>query len=85
MDPKGFWGGWTRLYQIGWFAGCLVSGAIFLGLDYFWPMPEKLAVDDVDYFGTFGDADVLRGIEEKDSSYSLREDKRKADEYASEV
>ncbi|KAI1070256.1 hypothetical protein LB507_010369 [Fusarium sp. FIESC RH6] len=85
MNPKGFWGGWTRLYQIGWFAGCFVSGAIFLGLDYFWPMPEKLAVDDVDYFGTFGDANVLRGVEEKDSSNSLHDDKRKADEYASEV
>ena len=85
MDPKGFWGGWTRLYQIGWFAGCFVSGAIFLGLDYFWPMPEKLAVDDVDYFGTFGDADVLRGVEEKGSSSSLHDDKQKVDEKSSEV
>ncbi|RBR24513.1 uncharacterized protein FIESC28_02709 [Fusarium coffeatum] len=85
MDPRGFWGGWTRLYQIGWFAGCFVSGAIFLGLDYFWPMPEKLAVDDVDYFGTFGDADVLRDVEEKGSSSSLQDDKRKVDENASEA
>ncbi|KAH7174874.1 NCS1 nucleoside transporter [Fusarium flagelliforme] len=85
MDPKGFWGGWTRLYQIGWFAGCFVSGTIFLGLDYFWPMPEKLAVDDMDYFGTFGDADVLQGFEEKGSSSSLHDDKRKVDEKSSEV
>ncbi|RFN54337.1 ncs1 nucleoside transporter [Fusarium flagelliforme] len=85
MDPKGFWGGWTRLYQIGWFVGCFVSGTIFLGLDYFWSMPEKLAVDDMDYFGTFGDANVLQGFEEKGSSSSLHDDKRKVDEKASEV
>jgi len=85
MDPKGFWGGWTRLYQIGWFAGCFASRVIFLGLDYFWPMPEKLAVDDMDYFGTFGDTDVLQGFEEKGSSSSLHDVKRKVDEKASEV
>ncbi|CAG7556358.1 unnamed protein product [Fusarium equiseti] len=85
MDPKGFWGSWTRLYQIGWFAGSLVSGAIFLGLDYFWPMPEKLAVDDVDYFGTFGDVYVLQGFQEKGSSSSLHDAKRKIDEKTSEV
>ncbi|KAF4448382.1 putative uracil permease [Fusarium austroafricanum] len=67
MDPKGFWGGWTRLYQIGWFAGCVVSGLLFLCLDYLFPMPEKLAVDDLDYFGTFDDTPVLQGIEEKSS------------------
>ncbi|KAM5357480.1 hypothetical protein ACJZ2D_016219 [Fusarium nematophilum] len=68
VAPGGFWGGWTRLYQVAWFAGCLVSGSAFLVLDYFWPMPEKLAVDDVDYFGTFGDPPVLRGIDDKPSS-----------------
>ncbi|CAH0058499.1 unnamed protein product [Clonostachys solani] len=55
VDPTGFWAGWTRLYQLSWFLGCLVSGIVYLALDYFWPMPDKLAVDDLDYFGTFGD------------------------------
>jgi NCS1 family nucleobase:cation symporter-1 len=55
VDPTGFWAGWTRLYQLSWFLGCLVSGIVYMALDYFWPMPEKLAVDDLDYFGTFGD------------------------------
>ncbi|SPJ88940.1 related to uracil permease [Fusarium torulosum] len=86
MDPKGFWGGWTRLYQMGWFAGCLVSGVIFLALDYFWPMPDKLAVDDMDYFGTFDDAPVLNGFEEKPSpSSSIRGDKLAVNEKTSEV
>jgi NCS1 family nucleobase:cation symporter-1 len=86
MDPKGFWGGWTRLYQMGWFAGCLVSGVIFLALDYFWPMPDKLAVDDADYFGTFGDAPVIDGFEEKPSpSGSIRDDKLAMNEKTSEV
>jgi NCS1 family nucleobase:cation symporter-1 len=86
MDPQGFWGGWTRLYQMGWFAGCLVSGVIFLSLDYFWPMPDKLAVDDADYFGTFGDAPVIDGFEEKPSpSGSIRGDKLAMNEKTSEV
>ncbi|KAJ4257986.1 hypothetical protein NW762_008123 [Fusarium torreyae] len=86
MDPSGFWGGWTRLYQIGWFAGCFVSGLTFLCLDYFWPIPDKFAVDDVDYFGTFGDVPVLRGIEEKSSfTKELQNDKSAIDEKATEV
>ncbi|SPO03120.1 related to uracil permease [Cephalotrichum gorgonifer] len=59
VDPKGFWPGWTRLYQLSWFLGCIVAGSVYLLLDYFWPMPEKLAVDDLDYFGTFGDPPSL--------------------------
>ncbi|KAL4731814.1 hypothetical protein ACLX1H_000806 [Fusarium chlamydosporum] len=85
MDPKGFWGGWTRLYQIGWFAGSFVSGAVFLGLDHFCPMPEKQAVDDVDYFGTFGDAGVLQGVGTERSSGSLNDDKMKVNQKVSQV
>lgn len=85
MDPKGFWGGWTRLYQIGWFAGSFVSGAVFLGLDHFCPMPEKQAVDDVGYFGTFGDAGVLQGVGTERSSGSLNDDKMKVNQKVSQV
>ncbi|KAM0192257.1 hypothetical protein ACHAPI_008431 [Fusarium lateritium] len=86
MDPKGFWGGWTRLYQMGWFVGCLVSGVVFLALDYVSPMPDKLAVDDADYFGTFGDAPVINGLEEKHSpSESIHGEKLAMDEKTSEV
>ena len=60
--PKEIWPGWTRLYQLAWFLGCFSSGLIFLALDYFWPMPEKLAVDEHDYFGTFGDPYVIEGL-----------------------
>ncbi|KAF4931496.1 Uracil permease [Colletotrichum viniferum] len=67
VAPSEVWAGWTRLYQLSWFVGCLVSGLIYLLLDYLWPMPEKQAVDDLDYFGTFGDAPVLRGMAELDA------------------
>ncbi|KAL2803118.1 permease for cytosine/purines, uracil, thiamine, allantoin-domain-containing protein [Aspergillus granulosus] len=56
------WAGWTRLYQLAWFLGCVVSGAAYLGLDWVWPMPGKTEVDDEDYFGTFEErADVVDG------------------------
>ncbi|KAK1637396.1 uracil permease [Colletotrichum phormii] len=58
MAPSEVWAGWTRLYQLSWFVGCLVSGSIYLAFNRIWPIPEKQAVDDLDYFGTFGDAPV---------------------------
>lgn len=51
--PKAFWPGWTRLYELAWFLGFLVSGSVYLVLNYFWPVPDRFAVDDQDYFGTF--------------------------------
>jgi NCS1 family nucleobase:cation symporter-1 len=66
IAPKEIWPGWTRLYQLAWFIGCLSSGLIYLALDYFYPMPEKLAVDDLDYFGTFGDPPVIDGKDNLD-------------------
>lgn len=51
-----------------WFVGCLVSGSTYLAFDSIGPMPEKPAVDDLDYFGTLGDAPVLRGVAELDVS-----------------
>jgi NCS1 family nucleobase:cation symporter-1 len=65
VAPGEIWSGWTRPYQLAWFLGCLSSGMIYLVLDYFWPMPEKHAVDDQDYFGTFGDPFVLEGVNGK--------------------
>ncbi|PVI06159.1 putative uracil permease [Periconia macrospinosa] len=66
--PKEIWPGWTRLYQLSWFLGCISSGLIYLALDYFWPMPEKLAVDEHDYFGTFGDPYIIEGVDMKAGS-----------------
>ena len=63
MAPAEFWPGWTRLYQLSWFLGCIVSGVVYLLLDNFWPMPGRTCVDDVDFFGTFGDVEVLPGVE----------------------
>lgn len=61
---KASWGGWTNLYKLSWFAGFLVSATVYLALDYFWPIPDKLAVDDFDYFGTFSDAPIVSGVED---------------------
>lgn len=62
--PKEFWGGWTRLYQMAWFVGCATAGAVYMALDYFWPIPDKLAVDDEDVFGTFEENAIIEGKEE---------------------
>jgi NCS1 family nucleobase:cation symporter-1 len=71
VAPSEIWSGWTRLYQLAWFLGCLSSGMIYLVLDYFWPMPEKHAVDDQDYFGTFGDPFILEGVNGKSDNGSV--------------
>ncbi|KAH6886839.1 NCS1 nucleoside transporter [Thelonectria olida] len=75
--PGAFWGGWTRLYQLAWFVGCLVSGLLYLALDYWWPMPDKLALDDLDYFGTFGDAPIIAGVEASRPSFVPSEEHEK--------
>ncbi|KAF3031589.1 hypothetical protein E8E12_000099 [Didymella heteroderae] len=58
-----FWPGWTHLYQLSWFLGCIVNGLIYLLLDYCWPMAGKISVDDADYFGTFDEGPALTGVE----------------------
>lgn len=62
ISSNSSWGGWTKLYKLSWFAGFLVSAAVYLALDYFWPISDKLAVDDFDYFGTFADAPIVSGV-----------------------
>ncbi|KAL4960009.1 nucleobase cation symporter-1 family protein [Aspergillus stella-maris] len=63
MASGDVWAGWTRLYQLAWFLGCIVSGGVYLGLDYFWPVPGRREVDAEDVFGTFGEG--LGGMEEE--------------------
>lgn len=63
VAPTDVWAGWTRLYQLSWFLGFLVSGLAYLLFDYVWPMQDKLAVDDMDYFGTFDELPVIRGVD----------------------
>ncbi|KAL4789571.1 permease for cytosine/purines, uracil, thiamine, allantoin-domain-containing protein [Aspergillus venezuelensis] len=55
MASGDVWAGWTRLYQLAWFLGCLVSGGVYLGLDYLWPVPGRTDVDVEDVFGTFAE------------------------------
>ncbi|GME65164.1 related to uracil permease [Neofusicoccum parvum] len=59
------WPGWTHLYWMAWFVGCLVSGSIYVVLDWFWPMPFKTAVDEEDVFGTFTEIPEIQGVERK--------------------
>ncbi|KAI9367374.1 permease for cytosine/purines, uracil, thiamine, allantoin-domain-containing protein [Aspergillus egyptiacus] len=77
MAPGEIWAVWTRLYQLAWFLGCASSGLIYIALDWWWPMPQKLAVDDIDHFGTFGDRPELDGVcplgEDKSGSPSVEE------------
>jgi NCS1 family nucleobase:cation symporter-1 len=42
-----------------------------------WPMRDKLAVNDLDYFGTFGDAPVIAGVEELELSFAPLEGQEK--------
>lgn len=60
--PSHVWAGWTHLYWLAWFVGCVVAGGLYLLLDIISPMPHKRDVDDADYFGTFTEGDVLDGV-----------------------
>lgn len=73
VDADAIWPGWTRLYQLSWFLGCLVSGGVYLVLDYFWPLSSRSAVDEEDYFGTYNGPPVVikgEGCEEVGSRMS---------------
>ncbi|KUI67734.1 Uridine permease [Cytospora mali] len=70
VDSHAIWPGWTRLYELAWFLGCLVSGLVYLALDHFWPVQDRLAVDAEDYFATFSEAAVVRGLSPNDESTS---------------
>lgn len=87
VDADAIWPGWTRLYQLSWFLGCLVSGGVYLALDYFWPIRNRLAVDDEDYFGTYGEPPVVlegQGCGESGSSMSPPSSEKKIPEVAAE-
>ena len=75
--PKEFWAGWTRLYQLSWLLGAVVSGLAYLVLDYFWPIEHKTEVDDEDFFGTFTENPILEGVDmPKNTSEPVVEDKK---------
>ncbi|KAF7558412.1 hypothetical protein G7046_g5735 [Stylonectria norvegica] len=78
VAPKESWGAWTRLYQLSWFVGFAVSAVTYLALEYFWPISDKLAVDDLDYFGTFGDPPVIRGVESTRTESPIEADEKRA-------
>jgi NCS1 family nucleobase:cation symporter-1 len=62
VAPKAIWPGWTHLYWLAWFLGCVISGSVYMLLELWWPIAEKTAVDDEDYFGTFSEIPTLSGI-----------------------
>jgi len=63
VEPGVVWPGWTRLYNLAWFLGFSVAAVTYLTLHLVWPMKDLQAVDDEDYFGTFGEPYVINGVE----------------------
>ncbi|KAL2867511.1 nucleobase cation symporter-1 family protein [Aspergillus lucknowensis] len=77
--PGEIWGGWTRLYQLAWFLGCVVSGGVYLALDRVWPMPGRTEIDSEDYFGTFEERHgVVEGIAVGVDAEAIARDKEAA-------
>jgi nucleobase:cation symporter-1, NCS1 family len=62
------WEAWLRLYQLAWFLGCVVSGLVYMALDYFWPIQNRLDVDDADYFGTFAEVPIINAEAKVDNA-----------------
>ncbi|TEA18474.1 Uracil permease [Colletotrichum sidae] len=58
--------GWSHLYYLAWPLGCVVAVVTYYGLHRLWPVESPMAVDDADYFGTFGPREgvVLDGWEQ---------------------
>lgn len=80
IAPDAVWSGWTHLYQLSWYLGCLVSGGLYLLLDHFWPIRERLVTDDQDYFGTFDEVPRILGFDAAQGSEPNADALTQADE-----
>ncbi|KAF5612741.1 NCS1 nucleoside transporter [Fusarium tjaetaba] len=54
QDPTAEWNGWSHLYYMSWPLGCFLAMLFYYLLARAFPVPQPQAVDDADYFGTFG-------------------------------
>lgn len=86
IDSGAVWPGWTRLYELAWFLGILVSAFVYMTLEHFWPISNKTVVDDADYFGTFTELEIVEGFEREGAGTSLEaEDEKVAKQDVLEV
>ncbi|CCT76156.1 probable uracil permease [Fusarium fujikuroi IMI 58289] len=54
QDPTAEWSGWSHLYYMSWPLGCFLAMLFYYLLARAFPVPQPQAVDDADYFDTFG-------------------------------
>uniref|UniRef100_L2FI43 Uracil permease n=1 Tax=Colletotrichum fructicola (strain Nara gc5) TaxID=1213859 RepID=L2FI43_COLFN len=66
QDPTVEKDGWSHLYYLAWPLGCTLAVVTYCLLHYVAPIESPTAVDDADYFGTFGprEGTVLDGREQ---------------------
>ncbi|KAK1705348.1 NCS1 nucleoside transporter [Colletotrichum lupini] len=76
QDPTVEKAGWSHLYYLAWPLGCTLAVVSYCLLHAAFPIRDPHAVDDADYFGTFGPAErpVLDG-EQLPSSSSKASDR----------
>ncbi|TQN64041.1 Transporter aclS [Colletotrichum shisoi] len=55
--------GWSHLYYLAWPLGCTLAGGTYWLLHGAFPIRDPRAVDDADYFGTFGPAETAAGVQ----------------------
>jgi len=67
--------GCVHLYYMAFPLGFAISFTVYWGLNILSPTKGLGEVDDEDYFGTFGDADVIPGTMDADVSDGFAEEK----------
>ncbi|KAF6830349.1 ncs1 nucleoside transporter [Colletotrichum plurivorum] len=65
--------GWSQLYYLAWPLGCVLAVGTYRVLNQVFPIEDPRAVDDADYFGTFGPREE-RGREQMSSKASAEAD-----------
>ncbi|KAK1625248.1 permease for cytosine/purines, uracil, thiamine, allantoin-domain-containing protein [Colletotrichum phormii] len=75
QDPTVEKAGWSHLYYLAWPLGCTLAVVSYCLLHVAFPIRDTHAVDDADYFGTFGPAErpVLDGEQLPSSSSKASE------------
>ncbi|KAF4912461.1 Allantoin permease [Colletotrichum viniferum] len=80
QDPTVEKDGWSHLYYLAWPLGCTLAVVTYCLLHYVAPIESPTAVDDADYFGTFGprEGTVLDGREHSPSKEAEMDESSKS-------
>ncbi|CAI0649521.1 unnamed protein product [Colletotrichum noveboracense] len=80
QDPAVEKDGWSHLYYLAWPLGCTLAVVTYCLLHYVAPIETPKAVDDEDYFGTFGprEGTVLDGREQSPSKEAEMDESSKS-------